>query len=244
MNIGRANNPAFHKWALALLAIFSISGFCRAQSAVSGHIIEKNGKAPIPGAFVYVYSESSAIGYALSDENGAFTVDIPKGKSADKITASCLGYKTETLVLSGHKSPYVLAMSEQAINIREAKVTSSVIAEKGDTLEFTARAFADGTERVLGDLLEKIPGLSVSSSGGIRYNGESINKFYVEGLDLMGSRYGIVTKNLSPEMVARVEVYKNHQPKKALAGIVETDKSAVNIILKEDARNTWMLTGN
>ncbi len=49
--------------------------------------------------------------------------------------------------------------------------------EKGDTLVFVAAAFADGSEKVLGDLLEKIPGLSITPSGGIRYEGVHIVRF-------------------------------------------------------------------
>ena len=245
MSTGKRNSAVFRRWVLvSLLALYAVPIASMAQTTISGRIIGAKDDTPIPGAFVYVYEGSSMVGYALSDENGAFVVDIPRSKSADKITATCLGYRTETLILEGHVPPYVLVMTEQAISIRESKVTSSAIEEKGDTLVFTARAFADGSERVLGDLLEKIPGLSVTKSGGIRYDGDYINKFYVEGLDLMGSRYGLVTKNLSPEMVSRIEVYKNHQPMKALVGISETDKSAVNIILKDSAKNTWMMTGD
>ena len=50
----------------------------------------------------------------------------------------------------------------------------------------------------------------------IMYNGKYIRKFYVEGMDLMGGGYGVITNNLDADKIARVEVYRNHQPIKAL----------------------------
>ena len=245
MRIGRRNNIVLYKCFLVIVWIVSVGlDLCLAQSILSGNVISTKDGAPVAGAFVYAYAGSSMTGFALSAEDGSFVVNVPENKSVDRITITCLGYQPKTLILEGQNPPYHIEISEQAINIRESKVVSSAIVEKGDTLVFTAAAFADGAERVLGDLLGKIPGLSVTKSGGIRYEGDYINKFYVEGLDLMGNRYGVITKNLSPEMVSRIEIYKHHQPLKTLAGISETDKSAVNIILKKNVKNAWMVTGN
>lgn len=215
-----------------------------AQNVLEGSVYDTDGDIPVVGAFVYAYDGTSMTGYAMSDENGSFAVKIPEGKSADRITVTCLGYASKTLVLDGRTPPFRIMLRQQALTIRESKVTASAIEEKGDTLVFAAAAFADGSERVLGDLLAKIPGLSVTPSGGIRYEGDYIVRFYVEGLDLMGNRYGVVTGNLSPDMVSRVEVLKHHQPKKLLSGVTDTDKSAVNIILKESAKNVWMMTSD
>lgn len=217
---------------------------CNAQQVLSGSIVSKVDRSPVAGAFVYAYDGNAMTGYAISDGEGRFSVKIPSGKKLDRLTVTCLGYKSETVNFDGAGKSYDIALSESHQEIKESKVKASVVEEKGDTLSYAARAFADGTERTLADLLEKIPGLSVTSSGGVLHNGSYINKFYIEGMDLMGAGYGVVTKNLSPDNIAKVEVYKRHQPTRALAGIQHTDKSAVNIILKEDAKNTWMLTGD
>ncbi len=217
---------------------------CLAQKVLEGSVYDKDDDVPVVGAFVYAYDGTSMTGYAMSDANGSFAVKVPEGKSADRITVTCLGYKSETLGLEGRTPPFRIMLLQQALTIRESKVTASAIEEKGDTLVFAAAAFADGSEKVLGDLLEKIPGLSITPSGGIRYEGDHIVRFYVEGMDLMGNRYGVVTRNLSPDMVSRVEVLKHHQPLKILSGVSDTDKSAVNIILKESAKNTWMMTSD
>lgn len=228
--------------ALVIIALFPM--LCHAQTVLPGAVVSSKGAEPVAGAFVYAYDGSTLSGYAISDGNGTFNVKVPSGKSADRITVSCMGFKTVTLMLSGNTTPYKVVMEEQKLSIKESKVTSSVVEEKGDTLSYTAGAFADGTERTIGDLLQKLPDITVTDAGGILYKGTYINKFYVEGMDLMGGNYGVVTNNLSADKIARVEVYKKHQPIKALVGINETDRSAVNIVLKESARNTWLITGD
>lgn len=215
-----------------------------AQTVLNGKTVEKKGGAPVPGAVVYTYSGETLAAYAVCDEDGSFSLSVPQGRVADKITVMCMGYKTESMELDGRKPPFIFEMTEEKLSINEAKVTSSVMEQKGDTLKYVAGAFADGSEKVVAELLQKVPGLSVTQSGGVLYQGQAINKFYVDGMDLMGAGYGVVTKNLSADKISSVEVYKRHQPVKALEGINPADRSAVNIILKESARGTWMFTGD
>lgn len=243
MTSGR-NRLLLYRWSIVVLLFLSTGLLCIAQTTLIGSVRERLSSIPVAGAFIYAYDGSAMTGYALSDGEGNFRISIPIEKTADRITVTCLGYRSETIVLEGRTSGLIVTMSEQPVDIKEAKVTASVIEERGDTLQYTAQAFSDGSERVLGDLLEKIPGITITASGGIQYEGSYINKFYVEGMDLMGGQYGVITRNLSPDVISRVEVYKHHQPVRALIGVRSTDKSAVNIILKESARSTWMVTGD
>lgn len=244
MNTGKGNRLA--REAILFLLLFLVPGVhrCFAQTVISGTVNSAKDKQPVAGAFIYAYGGDSLCGYAFSDGNGSFSIKIADGKTADRLLVTCLGFKKEQVALKDGLSPVKISLTEQAVSLGESLVSASVFEEKGDTLSYTAQPFTDGTERDIGELLEKIPGISVTASGGVLYNGNYINKFYVDGLDLMGSGYGVVTRNLPADRIARVEVYRNHQPVRALVGINLTDRSAVNIILKEDARNTWLVTGD
>ena len=216
-----------------------------AQTVVSGVVRETKTKEPVAGAFVLGLAGSQQKAFAYSDGEGRFALKVPDGVALDEIRVSMMGFSAKKMPLNaGKTSGIVIELTEQRAELRAAKVTASVVEEKGDTLTFTAGAFRDGTERAMGDLLEKLPGITVSASGGIQHNGKSSGKLYVEGVDLMGAQYGTVTKNLSADAIARVEVYQNHQPVRALQDLVQTDRSAINIILKESARSTWMFSGD
>ncbi len=73
----------------------------------------------------------------------------------------------------------------------------------------------------------------------MKYQGEAINKLYIDGVDMLGDRYGLATENISPRDVKSVDVMENHQPKKVLRDIEFSDKAALNIRMDARVRNRW-----
>jgi hypothetical protein len=54
-----------------------------------------------------------------------------------------------------------------------------------------------------------MPGIEVSESGAIKFNGKAIKKFYVEDMDLLQGRYGLATNNINASDVATVQVLEH-----------------------------------
>lgn len=92
---------------------------------------------------------------------------------------------------------------------------------------------------VVEDIIKKLPGVEVKESGKIAYQGKEISRFYIEGLDMLGSGYTVASKNINVDDVRSIEIYENHQHIKALQEIQRPDAAAMNITLKEDAKGTW-----
>lgn len=226
-----------------LFLVFSLCN-CWASFQITGLVREQKSKEPVAGAFVLAYSGNVQKGLAYSGDDGHFSINVQDGVTITTIKVSMMGYAPESLETGGKTSGLVIELMEQAMRINASAVKSSPIRRRGDTLSFYVQAFTDGTERVLDDLINKIPGLTTNESGTVSFEGEAINRFYVEDLDLMGSKYGVVTKNLKASDIARVDVYLNHQPVNALREINPSEKSAVNIVLKEDAKGAWLFTGD
>ena len=84
-----------------------------------------------------------------------------------------------------------------------------------------------------------MPGIDVAENGAISYNGQQINKFYIEGKDLLGGRYGLATNTVHQEDVATVEVMENHQPIRVLEDVSFSQSPAINLRLKSRARSAW-----
>ena len=240
MTIGKVNR--------VILLVFSLWGLtlCEAWASyhISGVVRDQKSKEPLAGAFVLAYADNIQKGFAYSGSDGQFSLRIQDDGDVDILKVSMMGYAPVSISTEGKTSGFVIELKEQALQLSSAAVKSSPIARKGDTLSFYVHAFADGTEQVLDELINKIPGLTTNEQGTIQYDGEAINRFYVEGLDLMGGKYGVVTKNLKASDIARIDVYRNHQPINALREIDPSEKSAVNIILKESARGSWVFTGD
>jgi len=237
MNIGIINKLAL-SCCLILAHLFAFG-----QNQVGGKVIDAHTEEPLAGAFVIGMSSTSQKCFTYTDSEGEFNLKVPKGVTIDAINVSLLGYATNKIKYDG-QSIVLVKLTEKKTELAASKVTSSAVTEKGDTLIYSIGAFKDGNEKVLSDLLTKLPDVAVTSSGGIVHNGSYINKFYVEGMDLMGNRYGVVTNNLNADDISYIEIYKNHQPVKALEGVSRSERSAINIVLKESAKNSWLFTGN
>ena len=94
----------------------------------------------------------------------------------------------------------------------------------------------------LKDVLQKLPGVSIDKGGTISVNGKAINRFTVEGLDLTGGKYDKINETLKAKDVKSAEVIEHDQPVKALQKKVYSDNVAMNINLKDDAKDKFMFT--
>jgi hypothetical protein len=83
-----------------------------------------------------------------------------------------------------------------------------------------------------------MPGIEVLPDGKILYQGK-VNKYYIEGLDLLEGKYNLANDNLPYQEVSQVQILENHQPIKTLDSLQFSDRTALNIKLK----NTYTFTG-
>lgn len=107
------------------------------------------------------------------------------------------------------------------------------ITRRGDTINYSVRSFSNEQDRSIGDVLKRMPGIEVLNNGQILYEGTPINKYYIEGFDLLEGKYNLANENLPHKEVLRVQILENHQPIKILDSLVFSDRAALNIQLKD-----------
>ena len=215
-----------------------------AQVAVGGVVLDGADRAPLPGASVVVKGPDNKIKkFATSNAEGRFSLTVP-GVVGCRLEVSLMSYRRQSFPLDSVSLPLTVLMEPGAIELREVAVKADRIREQGDTVTYNVGSFAQQADRSIGDVLKRMPGIDVSKSGKISYQGEDINKFYIEGSDLLGGKYGVATNGISHEDVGAVEVLENHQPLQVLAGLSYSDKAAVNLKLKSRARATWSFHGD
>lgn len=214
------------------------------QTIVSGVVIEKDSNEPLTGASVILRNAQGKIKkYATADINGKFSISTQdiKGHTLD---ISMMSFAKQTVSLDSVRIPVTIVMEPSATMLKEVAVKADRIREQGDTVTYNVGTFAQAQDRSIGDVLKRMPGIDVSSSGKIQYQGEDINKFYIEGSDLLGGKYGIATNGINHDDVGAVEVMENHQPIQVLSGISFSDKAAINLKLKNKAKATWTFHGD
>ena len=220
----------------------------RQSEVISGVVVEAGSGTPVAGAVVlYVPAGQEGTEYALTDVQGRFELQVSGMPAAgDSVRVSMLGYATVTLALVPDGNSVTdwqnirVELQPQALNIKEVVVRAPKVNLFGDTVEFNVQSFVEQQDKSISDVLKRMPGVEVREGGDIYYNGESIGNLYVEGMDLLGGRYSLLTRNLSAQDVKKVEIIEKHQPVKALKGITSGEKPAINLVLQDHARGKWV----
>lgn len=219
-------------FVLILLLLSSLAGF--SQVAISGRLTD-SGKKPIPNVSVSYkkIGDVALSGFARTDDDGEFrfTVKIVDADSI-QLVFNHLAYAKKSVILPNRTASYTYTLTEGIRILEEVKVSKKPIFRRKDTLDFNVDAFTSKQDRVIGDIIKKLPGIEMVGDQ-IYYQGRPIQKYMVNNLDLMEGRYGIINKNLPADAVKTVQVVENDQPIKILDSLVFSDKASLNLELKK-----------
>lgn len=223
---------------LLVALLLCCSSYLSAQQW-EGKVVKADGK-PLAGANVTLYdARNVTLCYCFSKQDGRFELSYKKEAVPKQIIFSMVGYEKTMLPLSAFKQGMVITMKEKNFLLKEVKVTARRIDLSDDTLTYSVAGFKQKQDRSLADVIAKMPGLEVKENGQIEYQGRPINKFYIEGMDLMGSKYAQASNNISAVKVKSVQVLQHHQPVKMLRGKRFSDQAALNIVLTDEAKGFW-----
>lgn len=208
-----------------------------AQSVINGQVSDAETKEALVKAIVKVLNDNKQlIAYAITDKSGNYSVKIKTSLPEVFLSVHYLGYRTEEVKISNRTFRKNFILYPEAVVLKEVHVKPRVIEKNGDTLSYNVTSFKMEQDRSIADVLKKMPGISVSSNGSVKYQGKPINKFYIEGLDLLGRKYGVATTSVPADAVSTVQVLEGHQPIKALGKYNTTGQAALNLVLKEKKR--------
>ena len=192
---------------------------------------------PLVGVTCRVYTSSDKFyTYAISDKNGIVKLSPHQ---SDWLEFTFMGYEKQKVRVNHYhlKQANIVYMKPSSVTLKEVQIKAPPISARNDTLVYRVGAFAKIGDKHLEDVLKRLPGVKVSENGTVSVQGKAINKFYIEGLDLMGGNYNQVTKNMPIEAVTSVEVLENHQPVELLQGKQLSDKAALNIRIDKSHRS-------
>lgn len=225
------------KISLFLMIFFSVIAF--AQKTVSGKITDEDGVG-IPSASVTVEEpgKDAILAYGITNAKGEYKVTFTSAESNVDLKVKAFNQKSVTRQISNSDQTLNFKMDSEATEIKEVKLKTKMVTARGDTISYDLKAFDSKSDRTLADVLKKMPGIEVNTDGTILYQGNAINKFYVNGKDLMEGGYGTINNSLPKDAVQKVEVLENHQPVKILQDKVPSDQAAINIKLKNSVTMT------
>lgn len=230
---------------VTLLKLFFISGLLLlftsifSQLTISGKVITEK-LVPLSGVSITLHKkgEVAILAFAISNGDGRFILSYNiTSKDSFELKASLLSHATQQLYfVPEEKMEFNFSLSPQAITLKEVKIKAPPVWQRKDTINYNVSEFKEQQDRVIGDIIKRLPGIEVSPNGQIKYNGKPINKYYIEGLDLLEDRYGLANNNIPAESVDKVQVLENHQPIRVLDSVSFSDRAALNIKLKSSAK--------
>ncbi|MDO5607311.1 MAG: carboxypeptidase-like regulatory domain-containing protein [Capnocytophaga sp.] len=226
---------------LIFMLLFGVS--VRAQQSVKGMVANVRGEKIAFAVVEYRTGENDNPSYLYTDENGFFDIKNIQNQSLT-IKISSLGHEPYKISLSAEKINTTellkITLSEKAFDLEEVIVRSEKpITERKDTITIQTQFFTDGTEQNVEEMLKKIPGVQVSSEGTIKINDREIEKIMVEGDDFFERGYKILSKNMPAHPVKEIEILNRYSHNRLMKGIENSNKVALNLKLKEEAKLVW-----
>ena len=235
-------NKNTFKTALSFAILVSLCFKIHGQIKIEG-TITNSAKTPLQAINVILSNknQNNILAYTLTDKNGRYELTCQTNADSLQITLTNMEYEKTIRIVPAKSQTLNFDLKAQQISLKEVTVTAPAIEDRGDTLNYLVAKFATEKDKTIEDVLKKLPGIEVSESGQISYQGKPINKFYIENMDLLKGRYTLATKNISLKDVATVEVFQNHQPIRALSEAQPSDQAAINLKLREDAKGVFSL---
>lgn len=230
-----------------LLFVF-ISGFSYSQNfKVSGTLIDSETREPLESATVYMETvkDSTLITYTITDRNGKFTLEGRTAVERARVNISFVGYEDYHNVVE--LDPLVRDIGEIPMPISVSALQEVVIRSrapvtiKKDTLEFNVASFKTKKDATVEDLLKELPGVEVDPDGTIKINGKEVSNVLVNGKPFFGDDPTIATRNLTKELIEKVQVVDTKSKAEAFTGEKgsETSKTINLTIKKENNRGVF-----
>lgn len=194
-------------------------------------IVSNEDYVPIKGVIVQLIEGEDPIDFMTTDRDGKFCFERDTVLNGMILSFSLLDYESKEVVV-GTDSVYNVILMKKGTDLAEFVVKARHTVVKGDTIVYDVASLTSKFDRNIGDVIRKLPGVTISDNV-IYYDGEPINRFYIEDMNMLGGSYSVATNNINPSDIKSISVYERHQPKKVLKDIEFTDRAALNLTLKK-----------
>ncbi|MFK5983709.1 MAG: carboxypeptidase-like regulatory domain-containing protein [Flavobacteriaceae bacterium] len=232
------------KLTTSIIILFALT--LSAQSIkVRGTIKDSIGEPLELANVIATVKESGAIeSYGITNYEGRFQLDLPVNNTYI-LRASFLGYETSEMEITVPENASDLkqnfTLNSKAAELDGVEIVYEMpVTVRGDTIIYNADSFTNGTERKLGDVMKKLPGVEINEDGEIEVEGKTVTKVMVEGKDFFDGDSKLATKNIPADAVDKIEVLRNYNEVDQMRGLGnDQDNVAINIKLKDGKKNFW-----
>ncbi|WP_397361926.1 outer membrane beta-barrel protein [Olleya sp. R77988] len=207
---------------------------------ISGQIYSETEAIPLEAATVYLerIKDSSLVAYTITEKDGTFNIEDSTTDEDLNLLVSYVGYQSYKQKIAINKADIILPKINLKISnsLDEVLIKSSApVTIKKDTLEFNVKSFKTKKDATVEDLLKQLPGVEIDEEGKIKVNGKEVNKILVNGKPFFGNDPSITVKNLTKEIIEKIQVVDTKTKSEAFTGEEsDNDNKTINLTIKEE----------
>ncbi len=224
-----------------MVFIFCSLTSANAQNQINGFVYDIVTLKPIADASVLIKDiDNTILNYTSTDREGKYSIEVELDLNTFYIEIIIISHntltkKTTTAYLQKNNFKLDFLLSERITNLDEVLIEGKKqpITVKKDTTSYDINNFKDGTERVVEDLLKKLPGISIKPNGQILFKGKAVTNLLLDGDDIFNENYTIGSKNISSDIIEKVEAIEDYNKNPLLKNIKTSQDIAINLSLKK-----------
>lgn len=232
------------KWCVALFILATVTA--TAQNVKVHGVVKDSVGVGLDMANVIAFNTQTKAmtSYAITDPKGRYNLSLPTNVSYE-LKVSYIGYDTQTVLinLENVKKEFTqdIALKESGTSLDVVEISYEMpITIKGDTIVYNSDSFRNGTEKKLGDVLSKLPGVEINEDGEVEIEGKKVSKVMVEGKDFFDGDTKIAVQNIPADALNKIEVLRNYSEVGQMKGVTNNeDNIALNIRLKKGKDKFW-----
>lgn len=212
---------------------------CAFGQEITGVVKDSTGSA-VPYASVNLKKNGgeSILGFTATGLDGSYRISLPANTGGLYLEVRSIGYRNQSKPVDEHTGRLDFTLSASVSELADVVVTAKrpFLKTRGDTVSYKVSDFSDAQDRVIGDVIKKLPGIAVADDGTITYNNKPITSLYLGGDNLLDDRYTIATTSIPQGVVNQVQVIDNDQHIKVLQGKLASNEVALNLVFKNAAK--------
>lgn len=227
---------------LIVVLFFLLSSISFAQQVVKGIVKDSITTKAIPYVNILIKTtEGKLIDFTNSDKKGNFSKELPQGYKELIIETSVISHlKSQKKIKIEDDTTNIIytlnfTLKERINALEEVYIEAKKppITVKNDTTVYNINKFKDGSERVVEDILKKLPGITVEDNGLIKFKGKTVTRLLLDNDNIFDSNYSVGTKNISSDIIEGVEAFEDYDDNPLLKGVKTSQQVAINLKLKE-----------
>lgn len=222
---------------LYIILYIALAVHASAQVRVTGRVIDLQNK-PVNDVIVKMVIGTKTLAFTSTNAKGEYALEVksaPTGEVTLQFNHISYEKESERVTLKERVTKVNMLLTMKRISLKEVTVKPDMLRQKGDTLSHNLASFLGKGDVTLEDGLKRLPGVDVSKNGGISYMGKPISQFNIEGMDLLGGKYNLATRNIPADYVTNVEIVRNHHSR-WVEKDVPSNEVSMNIRLSNKAK--------